>query len=63
MEAASQNLRFCWISRERRSNQKQVAYQLGFSCPAAFYRVFAAFLGATPRDYVSLKPGKPQSGF
>ncbi|HHU6688956.1 TPA: AraC family transcriptional regulator [Klebsiella pneumoniae] len=31
---------------------KQVAYQLGFSCPAAFTAAFRCILGATPRDYV-----------
>ncbi|HHC4352702.1 TPA: AraC family transcriptional regulator, partial [Klebsiella pneumoniae] len=30
----------------------QVAYQLGFSCPAAFTAAFRCILGATPRDYV-----------
>ncbi|HHL3467923.1 TPA: helix-turn-helix domain-containing protein, partial [Klebsiella pneumoniae] len=31
---------------------KQVAYQLGFSCPAAFTAAFRCILGATPRDFV-----------
>ncbi|MCA6998298.1 AraC family transcriptional regulator [Dickeya solani] len=31
---------------------KQVAYQLGFSCPAAFTAAFRSILGATPRDFL-----------
>lgn len=31
---------------------KQVAYQLGFSCPAAFTATFRSVLGATPRDFL-----------
>lgn len=31
---------------------KQVAYQLGFSCPAAFTAAFRAILGATPREFL-----------
>ncbi|RAN85753.1 AraC family transcriptional regulator, partial [Bacillus sp. SRB_28] len=31
---------------------KQVAYQLGFSCPAAFTAAFRCILGSTPRDFV-----------
>lgn len=32
---------------------KQVAYQLGFSCPAAFTATFRSILGATPRDFLT----------
>lgn len=32
---------------------KQVAYQLGFSCPAAFTATFRSVLGATPRDFLT----------
>lgn len=31
---------------------KQVAYQLGFSCPAAFTAAFRSVLGSTPRDFL-----------
>ena len=31
---------------------KQVAYQLGFSCPAAFTAAFRAVVGAVPRDFL-----------
>lgn len=31
---------------------KQVAYQLGFSCPAAFTAAFRAILDSTPRDFL-----------
>ncbi|MEO3989100.1 AraC family transcriptional regulator [Pseudocitrobacter cyperus] len=31
---------------------KQVAYQLGFSCPAAFTAAFRCVLGSTPRDFL-----------
>lgn len=31
---------------------KQVAWQLGFSCPAAFAAAFRAILGATPHEYL-----------
>ncbi|PLK56819.1 AraC family transcriptional regulator, partial [Klebsiella quasipneumoniae] len=31
---------------------KQVAYQLGFSCPAAFTAAFRSILDSTPRDFV-----------
>jgi AraC-like DNA-binding protein len=31
---------------------KQVAYQLGFSCPAAFTAAFRAILGATPHEFL-----------
>lgn len=32
---------------------KQVAYQLGFSCPAAFTAAFRSILGSTPRDFLT----------
>lgn len=32
---------------------KQVAYKLGFSCPAAFTASFRSVLGATPRDFLT----------
>lgn len=32
---------------------KQVAYQLGFSCPAAFTATFRSILGATPREFLT----------
>ncbi len=32
---------------------KQVAYQLGFSCPAAFTAAFRSILGSTPRNFLS----------
>ncbi|MNZ29245.1 HTH-type transcriptional repressor of iron proteins A [compost metagenome] len=31
---------------------KQVAYQLGFSCPAAFTAAFRTILNSTPRDFL-----------
>lgn len=31
---------------------KQVAYQLGFSCPAAFTAAFRSILGSTPRHFL-----------
>lgn len=40
---------------------KQVACQLGFSCPAAFTAAFAAFWGQR-HAIMCLKPGNPQSG-
>lgn len=32
---------------------KQVAYQLGFSCPAAFTATFRSTLGTTPREFLT----------
>lgn len=32
---------------------KQVAYQLGFSCPAAFTAAFRSIMGITPRDFLT----------
>jgi AraC-like DNA-binding protein len=31
---------------------KQVAWQLGFSCPAAFSAAFREILGRTPRNFL-----------
>lgn len=31
---------------------KQVAYQLGFSCPSAFTAAFSSILGSTPRNFL-----------
>jgi AraC-like DNA-binding protein len=31
---------------------KQVAYQLGFSCPAAYTAAFRSILDSTPRDFL-----------
>ncbi|MEB5971020.1 helix-turn-helix transcriptional regulator [Pantoea dispersa] len=31
---------------------KQIAYKLGFSCPAAYTAAFRSILNATPRDYL-----------
>jgi AraC-like DNA-binding protein len=36
---------------------KQVAYQLGFSCPAAFTAAFRSILGLTPRHFLPSSAG------